>query len=100
MNPHNWGHPPINSVNEFAVQLYLIWADDFESCGYPRVIAPSCFKLLYTSDGDDGLGIWCLKSLAIRFFLVDPPLCRGEEERLVIIRFGHDYDSECMKRPG
>jgi hypothetical protein len=99
MDPHNWGHPPINSVNEFAVQLYLISADDFESCGYPRVIAPSCFKLLYTSDGDDGLGIWCLKSLA-RFFLVDPPLCRGEEERLVIIRFGHDYDSECMKRPG
>ena len=24
----------------------------------------------------------------------------GEEERLVIIRFGHDYDSECMKPPG
>ena len=24
----------------------------------------------------------------------------GEEERLVIIRFGHDYDSECMKTLG
>ena len=53
--------------------------------------------------GGESLLVYCLSSTTMSYFLPHLPsgwhvdeAIKSEEDRVVVIRFGHDWDSQCM----